>query len=198
MSITRDAEWYKKEGMVSFNQAMSSRTMAKMGSEKQGIDRQTGFTLVETVISIAVLLAAIIGVTGSRYFSALETRKGASQITAARVGQMLCESWRGLDGDETYDPVGHLSSDLHVTEAAGPANPAGFKRLGSYTVAFDDGIGVDNYMTTLSWKDVQPGLRALNVVVAWASREQLAGAAQQIDGIRVDKSYELTVYARTY
>jgi type II secretory pathway pseudopilin PulG len=184
--------------MVSFNQAMPNRTKAKMDSEEQRINRQTGFTLVETVISITALLVAVIGVTGSRYFSALETRKGASQITAARIALMLCESWRGLDGDETYDPASHLGSDLHVTEAPGPANPDDFTLLGSYTVVFDDGIGVDNYMTTLSWKDVQPGLRALNVVVAWASREQLAGAAQQIDGISVDKLYELTVYARTY
>jgi hypothetical protein len=197
MSITSNVEWSKKGGgwFLSIKRypigPKQQRTQKKM-------NRQTGFTLVETFISITILSIAVIGTTGFRYFSALESRKAASQITAARIGLMLCESWRGLDGDETYDPVSHLGSDLQVSQGAGPAHPDDFALLGSYTVAFDDVIGVENYMTTLSWKDVQPGLRALNVVVAWASREQLAGAAQQIDGMSVDKSYELTVYTRTY
>jgi hypothetical protein len=102
---------------------------------------------------------------------------------------MLCESWRGVNGDGTYDPVAHLGSDLSVAAGAGPANPDDFTLLGSYTVQFDDGTGVEDYSMTLSWKDVKPGLRALNVSVAYASRDQQESA---------DKSFGLTVYTQTY
>lgn len=157
-----------------------------------------GVSLVDTMVAVSILLMALLGMFTIRYRVALDARRADARTTAARIAQMLCESWRGLDGDETYDPVIHLASDLGMAQGAGPANPDDFTLLGSYTVAFNDGTGVDNYFTTLSWKDIQPGLRALNVLVAWASREQLGDAAQQIDGVSVDKSYELTVYTRTY
>ena len=157
-----------------------------------------GVSLVDTLVAVTILLIVLLGIFTIRYIVALDARRAEARTTAARIAQMLCESWRGLDGDETYDPGIHLGSDLGISEGAGPSNPDDFTLLGSYTVAFDDGVGVDNYMTTLSWKDVKSGLRALNVVVVWASREQLGDAAQQIDGVSVDKSYELTVYTRTY
>lgn len=157
-----------------------------------------GMSLVDVMIAIAILLIALLGTIILRYTAALDSRRANAQTTAARIALMLCESWQGINGDETYDPATQLGSDFKVSEGSGPANPDDFTLLGSYTVIFDSGTGVNNYMTTLSWKDIQPGLRALNAVVAWASREQLEGAIQQIDGVSVDKSYELTVYTQTY
>jgi hypothetical protein len=46
-----------------------------------------------------------------------------------------------------------------------------------------------NYYAFLSWKDVSAGLRALNVVVAWAQRD--TGPATIDDA---DKIYALTTY----
>jgi hypothetical protein len=157
-----------------------------------------GMSLVDAMIAIAILLIALLGTFTLRYTAALDSRRANAQTTAARIALMLCESWQGINGDETYDPATHFGSDFKVSEGAGPAKPDDFTLLGSYTVAFDSETGVNNYMTTLSWKDIQSGLRALNVVVAWASREQLEGATQQIDGVSVDKSFELTVYTQTY
>ncbi|MFC1636247.1 hypothetical protein ACFL5Z_15560 [Planctomycetota bacterium] len=157
-----------------------------------------GVSLLDTMAAVVILMIALLGTFTLRYTVALDGRRADARTTAARIAMMLCESWRGIDGDETYDPVIHLSSDLKVAEGTGPAYPDDFTLLGSYTIAFDDGIGVDNYMTTLSWKDIQSGLRALNVIVTWASREQLEGKIQQIDGISVDKSYELTIFTQTY
>jgi len=169
-----------------------------MVSQTARTSSRRGVSLVDTMVAVTILLIALLGTSTLRYTAALDARRADARTTAARIALLLCESWRGLDGDETYDPTAHLGSDLKVAQGAGPAYPEDFTLLGSYTVAFDDGTGVDNYMTTLSWKDVQPGLRALNVTVAWASREQLGETWQQIGGLRVDKSYGLTVYARTY
>jgi hypothetical protein len=162
------------------------------------IGYRRGMSLVDAMIAVVILLIALLGTFTLRSTAVLDGRRANAQMTAARIALMLCESWRGINGDETYDPVTHLGSDFKVSEGSGPANPDDFTLLGSYTVVFDNGTHVDNYMTTLSWKDIQPGLRALNVVVAWASREQLEGAIEQIDGVSIDKSFELTVYTQTY
>jgi len=145
-----------------------------------------GFSLVSVMIAIAILLAALIGTSNFRYYSALDAKKAAAKITASRIGLMLCENWRGLGGMETYDPAAYLGSDLTITASSGPSEPADFTLLGSYTVT----VNGANFYITLSWKDVSAGLRALNVIVAWAQREQ--GTSSLNDA---DRSFKLTTYA---
>jgi hypothetical protein len=150
------------------------------------------------MIAIVIIMMGLLGTVTFRYTAALDGRRANAQTTAARIALMLCESWRGINGDETYDPATHFGLDLTVTEGTGPDCPDDFTLLGSYTISCNRGTVTDNYLTTLSWKDIQSGLRALNVVVAWASREQLDDSTQQIGGVSVDKSLELTVYTQTY
>jgi hypothetical protein len=50
-----------------------------------------------------------------------------------------------------------------------------------------------NYYAALSWKDIQPGLRALNVVVGWAQRDLGGNGIQD-----VDKTFRLTIYTQTF
>ncbi len=145
-----------------------------------------GFSLVSIMVAIVIILVALIGTTNFRYFSALDAKKAAARITAARIGLMLCENWRGLEGTETYDPATYFGSDLTITQSAGPNKPEDFTLLGSYTVTLNGA----NYYMTLSWTDVSTGLRALNIIVAWAQRSQ--GLSSITD---VDKSFKLTTYA---
>ena len=147
---------------------------------------RSGFSLVSIMIAITVLIAALIGTSNFRYYSALDAKKAAAKITASRIGLMLCENWRGLGGIETYDPVTYLSSELTITTSTGPAKPGDFTLLGSYTVTVNNA----NYYVTLSWKDMSAGLRALNIIVAWAQRE--LGTSSLNDA---DKSFRLTTYA---
>ena len=161
-----------------------------MAAKAKKIRCRRGASLVGTMVAVVVLLIALIGTSNFRYFSALDARKADAQTTAARVTLMLCEGWRGIKGSETYDPTAHLGSSLVITQnnQVYPDKPPDFTFLGSYTVVLES----VNYYTTLSWKDVQPGLRALNVVIAWAQRNQGEGG---IDS--VDKSFKLTIYTST-
>jgi len=159
---------------------------AKMVPKTIKIRRRRGFSLVSVMIAMAILLAALIGTSNFRYYSALDAQKAAAKITASRIGLMLCENWRGLGGTETYDPATSLGSALTITPSTGPAKPEDFTLLGSYTVTLNGA----NYYITLSWKDVTTGLRALNIIVAWAQREQ--GTSSLNDA---DKSFKLTTYA---
>jgi len=153
-----------------------------------------GFSLVDTMVAVVILLIAIIGTSIFRYNAVLDGRRFDTQTTAARVALMLSESWRGITGDTSFDPTVLSTSDLKIGQSikSVTAVPSDFTLLGRYTVMLNDVRGVP-YHVTLAWKDIQSGLRALNVVVAWAQR------SPGEDGVEnVDKSFRLTVYAHTF
>ncbi len=166
---------------------MVSRT-GKTGSRR-------GVTLIGTLVAVVILLIALIGTSTFRYTAALDARRSDAHTTAARVALLLCESWRGLNGDETHNPIQLAGGDFEISQSSwnGHVTPDGYTLLGNYEIVMDsrDPDSFD-YYATLSWSDVQPGLRALNISVAWAQRNETAESARN-----VDKSYALTVYTGT-
>jgi hypothetical protein len=150
-------------------------------------------TLIEAMVAMTILAVAVIGASGYRYYAMLDARKASMQRTAAAIALSLCENWRGRGLDHTidYDPVTYLSPELDIRVwGSGPAVPADFpNKLGSYRIVVE---GV-HYWATLCWKDdaATPGLRALNVVIAW----QQAGTASEITTYSADaKTFKLTTY----
>jgi len=142
-----------------------------------------GFSLVDVMSSITILAMVVIGTSHFRYYSALDARKADMRIAAARIGVLLCESWRGVEGTESYDPIAHLGSDLEIEIIEeGSELSADFTLLGRYRITTTDG---GEYRAVLSWKDVSGGLRALNVVVRWGPRGS---------GDSYRKSFKLTTY----
>ena len=138
-----------------------------------------GFTLVEIMAAIAILLVAILGTFAFRYNATLGARRADLQTTAARTALLLCESWRGADDPNAFDPTlladTDSSSSLAVELAyEGPTCPSDFTLLGIYRVTVQD----INYYATLSWKDVSTRLRALNIAVAWDLRGSGADYSQ--------------------
>ena len=169
--------------------------------------RYKGLTLVEVMISVLILSVAVIGAAGYRYYAALDARKAAVEITAARIALLLCESWRGVKGAETYDPTAHLGSDLKIAESTQsefgfdhalfyPTVSKHFKPLGFYRIVSND----VEYSTILLWKDISTGLRALDVVVAWplwGQREPSYSDTTSGSSTDAYKSFELTTYTTT-
>jgi len=162
-------------------------------TKKPKIRYRTGATLISTLTAAAIIMIALIGTSNFRYYVTMDARKAAAQTKAARIALVLCENWRGLQGSLTYNPIAYLGSDITVVSDKGPGQPDDFTLLGSYKIVMDekenDAEGT-NYYVTLAWKDLQPGLRALNVIVTWAQRGQ-AGFEN------TDKSYTLTIYCLT-
>ena len=155
-----------------------------------------GMSLMGTMVAVTILLIALIGTSTFRYAAALDGRKARAHTTAARVAPVLCESWRGIKGETTLDPIVLKTSDMTIAPSSwnGHETPDDFTLLGNYAVVLDDDDPDSvNYYATMSWKDVQPGLRALNVSVAWAQRGPGAD-----DTENVDKAFGLTVYTQTY
>jgi len=154
-------------------------------------------TLIEAMVAMTILAVAVLGASGYRYYAMLDARKASMQRTAAAIALSLCENWRGRGFDHTadYNPTDPTylgdSPKLDITvSGSGPAVPADFpNKLGSYRIVVE---GV-HYWATLCWKDdaATPGLRALNVVIAW----QQAGTASEITTYSADaKTFKLTTY----
>ncbi len=124
------------------------------------------FTLVEVMVTILILSVALIGASGYRYYAALDARKASLQATAARIALLFCESWRGVKGAQTYDPVTHLGAELTIEQlfgAAAGATEDDFDILGGFRVTTNDA----SYNVTLGYKDLGVDLRAINVTVGW-------------------------------
>lgn len=146
-----------------------------------------GISLVDTMVSVAIISVAVIGTSSFRYYAALDSRKATIQITAVRTAVLLCESWRAVADPNAYDPTAYFSTDLKLTEcpaATGLPDEEGFTRLGGYKLVLNN----HSYYATLSWKNISAGMRALNVVVAWAQRDQ-------DDVSNADESLRVTVYS---
>jgi hypothetical protein len=144
-----------------------------------------GISLVETMNAIAILSIGVIGITGYRYCAALDTHKSDACIASARIGQLLSESWRGLQGSENYNPVTHLGAGLTITESNGLEAPMGYTVLGSYKILMNNMA----FYTTLSWKDFSSNLRALNIILIWAQQNQ-----GQYDIDESERTFRLTTY----
>ena len=148
---------------------------------------RSGISLAETMNAVAILSITLIGVSGYRYCSTLDTRKAEAHVVSARIGYLLSESWRGMQGFETYDPVAHLGSGLNITTGGGPDAPGGYTVLGNYEIVMND----ITFYATLSWKDLSSSLRALNIIIIWSQRTH-----EQKDIFDADKSFELTTYVQ--
>jgi prepilin-type N-terminal cleavage/methylation domain-containing protein len=150
---------------------------------------KTAFTILEMMIAIVILAVAVIGASGYRYYAAIDARRGAMKVTAARIGLLLCENWRGVKGDTTYDPATYFASELTISAQPGfddtGFKDADFALLGSYLVVADSA----DYYAILSWKDVGAGLRALNIVLAWPPSGQA-----QVSAGDTSRRFLLTTY----
>jgi hypothetical protein len=119
---------------------------------------------------MVVIIVAIIGAMGYRYYSILDARKARVQISAARLGSLLLESWKGTGGrSEPADEYNPLHLEFGSVPVSGPVNtgpsvPADFSAFGRYIIVVDGAT----YYVTLSYRDdTLNNLRALNACVSW-------------------------------
>lgn len=140
-----------------------------------------GLTLIEIMVSIIIIIIGVIGAMGYRYYCALDARRADVQVTAARLGSMLLESWKAAGGYSPSDPMNNYNPvDLayfpEVTiSTSGSTGPGGFNDVfGKYLVVANR----VNYYATLSYQDVTGEPKVLNVCVAWMPRNQTWDASE--------------------
>lgn len=74
-----------------------------MISQTQKHGSYRGYSLVDIMIAVVVLEVAVIGTSSYRYYSVLDERKAAAEVTAAGTAALLLESWRGVRKSNTLE-----------------------------------------------------------------------------------------------
>jgi len=165
--------------------------MKKMTRKTKKRRSRRGFTLVEIMCAIVVLSVAVIGTSGYRYFAALDVKKADMRTTAARTALLLCEGWRGVKGSQTWDPTAYLGSDLATKPISCSTTFNGLNVLQGRTIVSN---GTD-YHVFMLWKDVEAGLRTLNVIVAWSPKGRVVSSIHDLTNPDKLELFELTTYA---
>ncbi len=122
---------------------------------RAGNEKQRGFTLIEVVVSIAIVMALVMAGLAARYLTVKQAVRADAYNTAGRLALLLLEGWRSTEPD-LYDPTSSVSalSSLSptvtiVANAPGcPAAPGGFTTLNTYRVIADN----KNFYVRLSYK----------------------------------------------
>jgi prepilin-type N-terminal cleavage/methylation domain-containing protein len=65
--------------------------------------RLRGFTLVEIMVSVVIIIIVALGTLSFQYQSVKHSRIAEAQATASYLGQLLLEDWKSTFGDSGYD-----------------------------------------------------------------------------------------------
>ena len=139
------------------------------------VRKTRGFTLIECMVGMLILMITFGGIMSFRYYSVLSAQRAETQLLAARAAVVLSEAWRGQKGADDFDPT-QQSFDDHFrvqsgsvsafSEATGP----GYTHLGNYQVQiegrrFSASLVYENSATVQN-------ARILHVVLDWQDGKQ--------------------------
>ncbi len=65
--------------------------------------RPDGFTLVEVMVSVAIIIIVSLGTLNFQYQGVKHSRSSEAQTTATRLAQLLLEDWKSTGGADDYD-----------------------------------------------------------------------------------------------
>lgn len=143
--------------------------------QKKHTNKQ-GFTLVECLVVMLILLVAFSGIVGFRYYSILSAERAEMQLLVSRAAVVISETWRAQKGVTDFDPTQQgFDQDFTIQLASGAAFvsaiPSGTQLLGNYEVD----IAGRQIQTQLVYEDSAdvPNARLLYVVMSWLDRKQL-------------------------
>ena len=147
-----------------------------MDMKQQNKNRPRGFTLVECMVVMLILMVTFSGIMSFRYFSVLSAERAETELLAARAAVVISEAWRAQKGADDFDPI-QQGFDAHFliqsgsvsafSEAAGP----GYTLLGNYQIQVE-GRRFNASLVYENSVDVQ-NARILHVVLAWQDGKQL-------------------------
>ena len=155
--------------------------MLKKCKKVEGQKGRIGFTLIECMIAIVVMMIVMVAIMTFRYYTVICAERAENQLMAARSAYLLSEAWRGQKGDLLFDPTEQdFDSDFQIEVLTEPSfavmdtagsysgilqNPIMLKMLGSYRVQIDG----KEFTANLLYGDVAgvQNLRSLHVLIDW-------------------------------
>ena len=138
-------------------------------------NRNSGFTFIEVMISMLVVMVIGIGVVSYMYACIWNAKRADVRITATRLGQMLLDSWKtngpvvdGIWDVDAFDPS-NADFDSFLPNSIGTTTE-GINGIGSELRGTRYEITIDgaHYFITLSYRQDFPNFYLLNACVAWS------------------------------
>ena len=125
---------------------------------------RSGFTLIEIMVGILVIVVGVLGAMMYRYHSALDARKGDLHMGATRMALLFLEDFKGRSGLGTFNSTNLDNlADLDISGTAP-----------NYTATIKGGTGATYYITmpllptTVSLGGID--IKELEVTVYWSHR----------------------------
>ena len=149
------------------NSLFLGQTMNTLTYTSRKKSQHDGFTIVEVMASVAIIVIVALGTLSFQYYSVKDSRTSEAQLTAAHLGQLLLEDWKSQGGDSDYDAT------LLGLGFANPTPPV----TGSYIITLDNQtfyIQMAQQLATIddgANPDPVAGitLQQLSVTVSWRS-----------------------------
>ena len=146
-----------------------------------GASSGAGFTLIELIITIAIIAVAAVGALDYQYYAAQQSRIAHAQVAATRTAQLLLEDWKSTGASTSYNP---LNLQLGFASATVPVDFGMGQSLGSVLNNLIYTITINNVpmLIILSWSDVAydsvsgTTLRQLRVMVRWQQNGALCNS----------------------
>jgi len=150
-----------------------------------------GLTLIEVMVSIAVVTAVILAAIGTRYLVVKQAVRADAYNTAGKLGQMLLEGWRGAGDPATYNPktrfAGQMTIDDSIPISMAPPVPSGLVPLSS-TCRYHVELDRVHYYVTLAYKNedvIQQQPAVLHATVGFQHNYQAASVATSGNYVRL-------------
>ncbi len=139
-------------------------------------NKSHGFTLVECMVVMLILMVTFGGIMSFRYYAVLNTERAETQLLAARAAVVISEAWRGQKGADDFDPTQQSFDDHFLVQSgsvsafSGAAGP-GYIHLGNYQIQVE-GRRFNASLVYENSAAVQ-NVRILHIVLAWRDGKQL-------------------------
>jgi len=147
-----------------------------------------GVTLIEVMVASLAVCVILVGVMNFQYYCAMDARKADVRAVAGRVGLILLENWKAIQGDDAFDPVlvlNYYPGQFTIVNGSGNDGGTGYEPAFRRFVVRVNNMRID-YHVTLSYSDseIDPlhgRLRNLAVCVAWKRDPSIAAPDRQVN-----------------
>lgn len=140
------------------------------------IHKTHGFTLIECMVVLLILMVTFGGIMSFRYYAVLSAERAETELLAARAATTISEAWRARRGAADFDPTeqsfsGHFQiSSANMGSFNGISSP-GTQELGMYQVEVEG----RRFQANLFYRaGAVPNTRLLHVVLSWRDGKKTA------------------------
>ncbi|MCE5185503.1 MAG: prepilin-type N-terminal cleavage/methylation domain-containing protein [Planctomycetaceae bacterium] len=130
--------------------------------------KNKGFSLVECMVTLVLLLITIGAVMSFRCYTVTAAERAEDHLMAAHTALLLSEAWGSSGGDPAFTPLSYAyEPGLQITAVTGQITLPEFD--GNYAGSYRVQLNGKSFDAHLYYKDYpsMPNTRSIHVIAAW-------------------------------